>query len=203
MKEKILHSFGLRRGSLGSRFWNFSRPKDSTFNNGFLTAKRMWRHWTHNVDSVEQAGDLIIMEKMYAWMPAPCMHFCRGKEPKSGQELADLADRFFEERGSKPDDARWWMKKAHRSYQSGGSFHSGRTYSDNKQADESPKNSTSSGKLTPPKPQTKPRDPDWEKKVECFNCREKGHIAAKCPNRSANISQVNLTKNLPVTEGIT
>ena len=39
VKEKILHFFGLRRGSLGSRFWNFSRPKDSTFNNGFLTAR--------------------------------------------------------------------------------------------------------------------------------------------------------------------
>ena len=38
----------------------------------------MWRHWTHNVNSVEQAGDLIIKEKMYAWMPASCMHFCRG-----------------------------------------------------------------------------------------------------------------------------
>ncbi len=29
----------------------------------------------------------------------------------------------------------------------------------------------------------KPRDTSWEKNVECFNCKEKGHIAARCPKK--------------------
>ena len=189
IRKSILETVNLRKGTIGHRLLTLSRCKGTTFSQWFITGKRMWRRWTEDCDN-EKAGDQLLMELMYNRMPVACRNFCRDKSPTEGRELCALADKFFADRDSNPDDQKWHYRK---------SFGNSSIWRDQQGGEDTPKGSPSKTAQKNSVPH-KGKDPDWEKKAECFICREKGHISYKCPNKSTPVSNVQLIQKLPFVQ---
>ena len=188
VKQSILEAYSLRKGTLGHRLLTLPRSKGASFSQWLFTGKRMWRSWTEGCD-METVGDKLLMELMLNRMPLPCRNFCRDKNPKDGRQLCALADKFFTDRDSNPDDPRWHNRKG----SNWGKQQSGEDASGGATSGATGQGSTS------PKPRS--RDPDWEKKAVCYACGEKGHVSYKCPNKSLQVSNVQLVKRLPFLDG--
>lgn len=197
VKQGIMETYSIRKGTIGHRLLTLPRNRGTTFSQWFLTGKRMWRRWTEGCDN-EKIGDNFLMELMYNEMPWACRNFCRDKNLKEGRELCALADKFFTDRDSNPDDARWHNRRYNNSWKDQRKEQSGEDPSKNSSTPTSNSDLKNSTKVNRP---YRGRDPDWEKNAECYNCKEKGHVSYKCPNKSTPVSNVQLIQNLPFVEG--
>ena len=198
VKKNMMDAYNLQKGTIGHRLVSLSRDRGMSFTQWFLTGMRMWRRWTEDCD-IETAGDQLLMEMMYQRMPTACSTYCRDKNPKAGRELCAMADKYFMDRDSNPDEPRWYIRKTFgpkQNQQNGEDKMNNLPFTTNPSASENSLPATNPTTQISKNSRWK-KDSDWEKKAECYLCKERGHISYNCPNKTNQVSNIQLINKLP------
>ncbi len=140
----------------------------------------MWKHWTESWDK-DEAGARLHMELFYSELPYACRNHCRERDPQTPMQLAAVVDKFFSDRNSSLDDQKWSRKQQ-------------------------PTTRVSKGTADEPTPlqarrKGRQRDHNWEVKIECFTCKQKGHAAYRCPQKP-EINAVNAANKGFLVNGV-
>jgi len=179
VKDALIQFQCTKAGSLGARYFNLRREPKQSFVDFIHTALRTWRHWMKDAD-IEAAGHRVTMERVYAMLPLQCREYCRSQDPTTATDLGRLIHRFFRDRNSSPDDLRWksqprpWRKTE--------------PLSQPTQTTMEDKPNNPEGWNNPIKPPPKQSSEDWMRNVQCYLCKEYGHVKAKCPKRICRVS---------------
>ena len=190
LRTHLVTALGCRTESLGSQCTKLRGNDVETFTELEHRARKLYSRWLRDMDG-QQCLQAVMMEKLYSMLPLQCMHHCRDRKPKTSLELAGVVSDYLSDHNLTWQEARRGMRRqpSRQPYWKS----QGRQDTDGKPP--------RTGELSePPKqvgdqtnsqnnPQSKqdmvkePRGVSWEKNVECFSCKERGHIAARCPKK--------------------
>ena len=105
LKEELISTSLESARRLGEAFWMLERKKGQTFpqfarillrlTNGFITG-----------DTILEAVDKVVLEKFLQTLPRQAATNIRDKDPKTSKEAARLAQYYFQDRNSDPNDPR-------------------------------------------------------------------------------------------------
>ena len=171
------------QGSLARRALQPKREPGQTVTHFLTYVMRLWEHWTDGKtpQQIARQGAMAVVESM---LPTTCRNHVRDKAPETVEEMARIAEQYFIDHGISWDESRW---KTSRQYYPG-----------------SPALNRGEGetrvKSKPPPqkdPRTTERSPDQKRNREyqlrmgeCFNCGQRGHIAARCPEKTVTINLI-------------
>ena len=190
LRTHLVTALGCRTESLGSQCTKLRGNDVETFAELEHRARKLYSRWLRDMDG-QQCLQAVMMEKLYSMLPLQCMHHCRDRKPKTSLELAGVVSDYLSDHNLTWQEARRGMRRQP----------SSQPYWKSQGRQDTDGNPSLTGELTePPKqegdqtnsqnnPQSKqgmakkPRGVSWEKNVECFSCKERGHIAAHCPTK--------------------
>ena len=91
---------------VGDEFWNFERSPGVTFPQAVRKLTRLATRFAKR-DSVEDTINQFVIEKLLQMLPQAAAIQIRRENPKTPQEAAVMAQHFFQDRHSDPDDPKW------------------------------------------------------------------------------------------------
>ncbi len=191
VKKEIMSAYSLRHGTLGHRLVTQERPKGMSGSQWLSQIVRRWKQWAADWDLNEIANQYA-MEYGLKNLSYACRNFCRDQKPKSARELGGLIDKFFSDRDSHIDDSKWCQKKTpltnhyQQHYQQSLSKGEGEETTASTIISGSESTGLSTEKSWGDQKRRmsgRPRDPDWESRIECYICKKKGHAAYHCPDK--------------------
>ena len=209
-KAEIMSAYSLRYGSLGHRLVMQERPKGMSGSQWLSQIVRRWKQWTADWDCNEIANQYAI-EYGLKGLPYACRNFCREQRPKSARELGGLIDKFFSDRDSHIDEGKWYQKRTPQT----NPYQQRYQPSFREKEERIPVPTASVDSPTQPGLSTprssgdqqrrmpwRPRDPDWESRIECYICKKKGHAAYRCPDKIPQVHALQVTDGGLTVEGL-
>ena len=185
VKKQILDTCGLQRNRLGDAWWHHKRRKGETFVESVARAERMLDRYVGEEATGKEIKEAVCREQLLQELPYSAAVHLREKDTKSIRELATMADLFFADRRSSPDDPKWKRRPGVPTQETPWKIQQDGKDGTANLAAEKEECVTSAGK------------PDKPKGIKCYNCQERGHIAARCPSKVLRASQQQIKKDLP------
>lgn len=188
LRARLVSALGCRTESLGSQCTKIRGNDVETFSELEHRTRKHYTRWLKDFDK-QQCLQAVMLEKLYSLLPLQCMHHCRDKKPKTSLELAGVVTDYLTDHNLTWQEARRGTRR--QPYrQSQWKNSPGKQDVDVKPQPtsaptESPQQKGEGTCGTQPKQvkPKKPRDTSWEKNVDCHYCKERGHIAARCPKK--------------------
>ena len=177
-RNRILDFCGIRQERLGDQFWNATRPKGDSYTRALTRWSRLLTRYIEGAETIAEVKDRILKEKLLQTLPSAAAAHVRDKDPDTAARAAILADRFFEDRHSYPDHPRW-QKKFFTQKQTGSTDTQPTKYED----------STPPGPVKTASPTPLKMPSEKAKGIQCYNCKEYGHISARCPKKVMMIEE--------------
>lgn len=205
VRGELLDKCGVRQARQADLFWNYQRQKGQSYAEMGRKVKRMITRVYAPATTVEEAADIIAIEKIIQSLPVQAATYVRDRRPKTTFEACDLADQFFTDRKTSPDHPSWSRstrpeKKDNYTHQKPPWHSQEQTWTNTQgkpktgDADGTEDKSTS---VTRRDTNYGPRRPDdnWMKRQTCYACNKIGHLSYTCPTR------VNIVYNPAVETG--
>ena len=190
IKKALLNSFAGAKGSLGYRALTTGREKGQSATQFLSGIHSRWKHWIGELP-MEQALTKIVMALGELHLPYQCKSFVQARNPATIQDMANLIEQFFAERGFSWDDVKWksappFQQQWSRPYQGSSPHWKGNQerpinkYPNSAQPAQhtkEPTDHTTSGNK-------RHQDPT------CYICNKPGHFAWRCPDKPACINRI-------------
>ena len=176
VRDHIIDQCGVRHTRLGDAFWCFQRAKGQTFAQSKRKLLRLLNRFVQDKQTRAEALDAILSEKLVQMLPSAAATHVRDKNPGSSNETARMADLFFQDRHSSPDNPRWLRKPAQQRQERGDSPRQ-HTPQNDYSSQESTQATNSPGEKSVTLLTQNRRGP------KCFHCKDWGHIAVNCPKK--------------------
>lgn len=198
MKEELIGNSPNSARRAGETFWMLERKKGQTFPQVARILTRLSQRFAAR-DTVKESLDQFVIEKLLQMLPRQAATSIREKQPSTSKEAARLAQLYFQDRHSDPDDPKWWSKRSNwREKGRDGDRHNKhyrqgeerRQWREDRGVDASKKEESNA----PRKNDADHADRREEKKQtgsgrqvrkgpQCYECHGWGHMRDKCPNR--------------------
>jgi len=195
VKRELLRAFANEKGSLGHRIVTSHRQKGQRFSH-FLNEQ--WKQWTEGLTLIE-AGHRVLIEMAIEDLPYACRNHVREKEPTTVLEMSGLVEKFFSDRNSYIDDPKWYGGGRHHTQDKNMKARE-KLPSSRQPTNPSQHHEEGQQERRPTKPahsdrwkdqgKDRDRDRDRERQLECYNCHKRGHIAARCPDKTAQVHKI-------------
>ena len=202
MKEELISNSPNNARRAGETFWTLERKKGQTFPQTARILTRLSQRCAAK-DTVKETLDQFVIEKLLQMLPRQAATSIREKQPTTSREAARLAQLYFQDRNSDPDDPKWkkneWKDGRRDGRERQSKYYRDFRHSDNRRqwkGDKGMDTSTSDGGDAPKKSDTDRRSEDRyderrhmgssrqkRKGPQCYECQGWGHMRDKCPNR--------------------
>ena len=106
IKKALLNSFAGAKGSLEYRALTTGREKGQSATQFLSGIHSRWKHWIGDL-LMEQALTKIVMALGELHLPYQCKSFVQARNPATIQDMANLIEQFFAERGFSWDNVKW------------------------------------------------------------------------------------------------
>lgn len=104
MKWGIIEHESDKHDRPGGAYSKWKREKGQSFVQAELKLQRLQARFLKTVTSLEEANELYCIEKIIQELPSSAAAFLHEKAPTGAAEAATLADLYFSDRNSSPDD---------------------------------------------------------------------------------------------------
>ena len=98
LKAAILRRYDVNEETYRQRFRNATKKKDESHRELITRLEDLRRKWMRECTTVEQVGDLIVMEQFLNSLPGDIKIWVRERGPKTPREAGELADQYSQAR---------------------------------------------------------------------------------------------------------
>ena len=201
VKEELISNSPNSARRAGETFWTLERKKGQTFPQVARILTRLSHRFAAK-ETVKESLDQFVIEKLLQMLPRQAATSIREKQPNTSREAARLAQLYFQDRNSDPDDLKWskrndWKEKRrdgerqskyYKDFQQGGER---KHWKEDREVEASRRNGST---LKKDGIDQKNEDRCDEKKQigngkqrrkgpQCYECQGWGHMRDKCPSR--------------------
>lgn len=181
VKEHILNQCGTKQECLGSQYWSLRRKKGQMFGDYRQVIVRLLTRLTKDHTTKREVLDVFTREKLLQSLPPVVATQIRDRAPKTADDVIRLADTFFMNCNSSPDDPRWQKKQSRWGPDKRESFGKKEHSDDTQSRKNDQKSDRDDGRVDAQREKGPVKFVDKIRK--CFECGEAGHIASRCPTR--------------------
>ena len=196
VKEELISNSPNNARRAGETFWSLERKKGQTFPQVARILTRLSQRFAVK-DTVKESLDQFVIEKLLQMLPRQAATSIREKQPSTSREAARLAQLYFQDRHSDPDDPKWSRGSNWREKRKDGERQSRyyrqeehRQWKEDKGAHAQKKDSEETSKKehadrTDRREEKKHYGSGWQRRKgpQCYECQGYGHMRDKCPNR--------------------
>lgn len=213
VKWRIIGHWNSKHARPGGAYSNWTREKGQSFAQAELKLQRLQARFLKGVESLKEANELYRVERIIQELPGSAATFVRDKAPREAAGTARLADLYFFDRNSSPDDPRWIKKKSYQERQEKPGYYGRQERSgdshyqpwrqhrrDDAEKNEKPAEDEAEKEEGDKKDGSLKLSGD-KKQVKCFACSQWGHMANKCPARLLAVLTPSRKQNPFVIEG--
>ena len=111
VKETITDQWNTLHIRPGAAYSDWMRKTGQSYCQALVTLQRLQAGFLKGVESLKEANERYCVERIIQDLPRPAARFIRDKQPKLAKEAAKLADQFFFDNRSSPDDPHWSSTK--------------------------------------------------------------------------------------------
>jgi hypothetical protein len=190
VKHFLLEAYCSTKGPLGTRALAPKREQGQTIAQFCAQQRRLWTQWMDGFTRSELAEKITLVQAELA-LPYTCRMHVRSAKPKSIPELVTEVEDFFATRKTTWDDAAATSRSPGKGQR--WSQHPAKESAGQGQPDQSiDKKSTTT--MT-----NRSKERSTTSLVVCFNCGQKGHFAAQCPDKHVRINKISTSNSIMVS----
>ena len=177
--KAILRRYDINEETYRQRFRSCRKSSEESYAELGIKLKDLFGKWMQpSVKTKEEVCDLMVLEQLLDGMPNDLKVWLKERKPKSLSEAAEMADNYVAARR----DGR--EKRTCTNCGKVGHIAKFCRLVEGDKTKTATGVATSKGGTEEPGNQSKPGGVAKEKGITCFSCRELGHYASKCPQRS-------------------
>ena len=192
LKKAILKRYDINEETYRQRFRSTRKKSDESHRELVVRLQDLRQKWMQKYSTVEQIGDIIVMEQFLNSLTPDLRVWIRERKPETTSEAGELADQYEQARKStlgvgsgnskegvqrrdhKKDATRSETRRCHACGREG---HLARNCSIRRDGESQPKENRLKEPVIPKKEK-------GDRVVKCYNCGKTGHIATNCPSNA-------------------